>query len=188
MILSDIDLRRAIHQGQLSISPFDPDGPALQPAGIDLTLSSVFRVFDYTRFTHIDPRIRVEKMTRKVEIKDGDAYLLHPGDFVLGSTAETVYVSSMYCAWLEGKSSNGRLGIQVHSTAGFIDPGFRGDITLEIGNMARMPVVLWPGMGIGQLLVSALTSPAKRSYGHPDLNSKYQLQQGPTESRGHENF
>lgn len=188
MILSDIDLRRAIHQGQLSIDPFDPEGTALQPAGIDLTLSPVFRVFDYTRFTHIDPKVKVEKMTREVKIDDGDAYLLHPGDFVLGSTTETVSISPMFCGWLEGKSSNGRLGIQVHSTAGFIDPGFRGDITLEIGNMARMPVVLWPGMGIGQLVIAHLTSRAMRPYGHPDLNSKYVGQQGPTESQGYANF
>lgn len=188
MILSDIDLRRAIHQGHLFIDPFDPESPALQPAGIDFTLSSVFRVFDYTRFTHIDPKIKVEKMTREVKIDDGDAYLLHPGDFVLGSTIEWVEISTLHCAWLEGKSSNGRLGIQVHSTAGFIDPGFRGNITLEISNIARMPVCLWPGMGIGQLTVGVLTSRAMRPYGHPELKSKYHMQDGPTESRGYENF
>lgn len=185
MILSDVDLLKALDVGDFEVTPFDL--AALQPSTIDLRLSQYFRVFDNSKYTHIDPRQPQEDLTSAVDIGTRP-FILHPGEFVLGSTCETVAIGPSLAARVEGKSSNGRLGIQVHSTAGVIDPGFRGSITLELSNIARLPVVLWPQMWIAQLTIIQMTSPARRPYGSGGLNSKYQNQSGPMASRSYRNF
>lgn len=195
MILSDRDLRRALQQERIIIDPAIDLGekvlsPQIQPAGVDVRLSNKFREFDIAKFTHIDPMTDLGENTKEV-IVDTDPpcpYILQPGCFVLGSTVEWLGLGDDLAARIEGKSSNGRLGIQVHSTAGFIDPGFNGNITLEISNIGMLPVFLWPDMWIGQLSIITLSSPAARPYGHPELNSKYQGQNGPMASLGHKNY
>ena len=195
MILSDRDLRRAIYQQRLIIDPAinlgeSPFSKQIQPAGIDVRLSNRFRVFDPTKYTHIDPMADFGEITQEVIIGTDPPYpyVLQPGHFVLGSTLESITLPDDLAARIEGKSSNGRLGIQVHSTAGFIDPGFKGNITLEISNIGMMPVFLWPDMWIGQLSIIAMSSPSARPYGHPELNSKYQGQDGPLASLGYKNY
>jgi dCTP deaminase len=185
VILSDVDLLSALGSGSLAVSPFG--NGMLQPSSIDLRLSRYFRVFDNSKYTHIDPRASQEDLTTMVD-KGIEPFILHPGEFVLGSTYESVEVGPTLAARVEGKSSNGRLGIQVHSTAGVIDPGFRGNITLELSNIARLPVMLWPQMWIAQLTVIQMTSSARWPYGSEGLNSKYQNQTGPVASLSHKNF
>lgn len=185
VILSDRDLVEQLGFGDLKVTPFEM--VALQPSTIDLRLSRYFRVFDNSKYTHIDPREAQEDLTTVVDI-GARPFILHPGEFVLGSTYEAVHIGPALAARVEGKSSNGRLGIQVHSTAGVIDPGFNGNITLELSNIARLPVMLWPKMWIAQLTVIQLTSPAQRPYGSEGLNSKYQGQAGPVASKAHKNF
>lgn len=185
MLLSDRDLTAALKAGTLTVDPYTPT--LLQPASIDVRLSRLFRVFDNHTGTHIDPATPSEPLTRLVHA-DGDGFILHPGEFVLGATMETIGVGPELAARLEGKSSLGRLGLLVHSTAGFIDPGFEGHITLELSNVATLPIRLHPGMRIGQLCVMALSSPALHPYGSPGLGSRYQGQQGPTASAAHEGF
>jgi dCTP deaminase len=185
MLLSDRDLQQALDQSELCISPLLPN--SLQPSSVDLRLDRYFRVFDHSRHTHIDPHRAQPDLTREIEVPPGDPFVLHPGEFVLGSTLERVHLNDRLAARLEGKSSLGRLGLLVHSTAGFIDPGFHGNITLELSNVATLPIKLWPHMQVGQLCVTRLSSPALRPYGHPDLNSKYQGQERPAPSRYHLN-
>jgi dCTP deaminase len=190
VILSDRDLRRALYQQKIVIDPVIdlgevPLSKQIQPAGIDVRLSNRFRVFDCTKFTHIDPLAAQTDITKELI---ADTYILQPGHFVLGSTLERITLPDDLAARIEGKSSNGRLGIQVHSTAGFIDPGFKGNITLEISNIGMMPVFLWPDMWIGQLSIIAMSSPSARPYGHPELDSKYQGQDGPSASLGYKNY
>ncbi len=185
MLLSDRDLVAALHTGALTVDPFDP--ALLQPASVDVRLSQLFRVFDNHGATHIDPACNSEPLTRLLRADD-TGFVLHPGEFVLGSTAETVAVDATLAARLEGKSSLGRLGLVVHSTAGFIDPGFSGHITLELSNVATLPIRLHPGMKIGQLCVFQLSTPARRPYGSPGLGSRYQDQHGPTPSAAHRDF
>ncbi|RZS37847.1 dCTP deaminase [Herbihabitans rhizosphaerae] len=186
MLLSDRDLHKELDSGRFGLEPFDE--AMVQPSSIDVRLDRFFRVFNNTRYTHIDPRQQQDDLTSLVET-DGDApFVLHPGEFVLGSTFELVTLPDDLAGRLEGKSSLGRLGLLTHSTAGFIDPGFSGHITLELSNVANLPITLWPGMKIGQLCLFRLTSAAEHPYGSARAGSKYQGQRGPTPSRAYRNF
>ena len=186
MLLSDRDLRTDLADGRVVIDPLDPS--LIQPSSIDVRLDRMFRVFNNSRYTHIDPAQQQDDLTELVEVADDEAFLLHPGEFVLGSTYEAVTLPDDVAARLEGKSSLGRLGLLTHSTAGFIDPGFDGHITLELSNVANLPITLWPGMKIGQLCLFRLSSPAESPYGSKSVGSKYQGQRGPTASKAYLNF
>ncbi len=186
MLLSDRDLKAEIEAGTLVLDPFDPS--LIQPASIDVRLDRFFRVFNNSRYTHIDPSRQQDELTELVEMADADAFVLHPGEFVLGSTFESVTLPDTLAGRLEGKSSLGRLGLLTHSTAGFIDPGFTGHITLELSNAANLPITLWPGMKVGQLCLFRLTSPSQHPYGSAVYGSRYQGQRGPTPSRSYLNF
>lgn len=186
MVLSDQSLREATTSGRLKIEPFRES--AVQPSSIDLRLGPVFRVFLNRSDTHIDPRKDQAGLTETVEVADGEPFVLHPGEFVLAGTLEVVEMPDDLVGRIEGKSSLGRLGLMVHSTAGYVDPGFRGNLTLELANNATLPILLWPGMEIGQLSILQLTTPAERPYGSPGLNSKYQDQVASTPSRAHLGF
>jgi dCTP deaminase len=186
VLLSDRDLRKELDSGRLGVEPFDP--AMLQPSSIDIRLDRFFRVFNNTKYTHIDPKLQQDELTSMVEKDNDDAFVLHPGEFVLGSTYETVTLPDDLAGRLEGKSSLGRLGLLTHSTAGFIDPGFTGHITLELSNVANLPITLWPGMKIGQLCLFRLTSSAEFPYGSAQAGSRYQGQRGPTPSRAYLNF
>ncbi|CAM2999440.1 dCTP deaminase [Williamsia muralis] len=186
MLLSDRDIRAQIADGCLAIEPFDP--VLVQPSSIDVRLDGLFRVFNNTRYTHIDPAQRQDDLTTLVEREEGEPFVLHPGEFVLGSTLEVCTLPDDLAGRLEGKSSLGRLGLLTHSTAGFIDPGFTGHITLELSNVANLPITLWPGMKIGQLCLIKLSSPAEFPYGSASVGSKYQGQRGPTPSKAYLNF
>lgn len=186
MLLSDRDIRAQIADGRLAIEPFDP--VLVQPSSIDVRLDGLFRVFNNTRYTHIDPALRQDDLTTLVEREEGEPFVLHPGEFVLGSTLEVCTLPDDLAGRLEGKSSLGRLGLLTHSTAGFIDPGFTGHITLELSNVANLPITLWTGMKIGQLCLIKLSSPAEFPYGSASVGSKYQGQRGPTPSKAYLNF
>ena len=186
MLLSDRDIRSAVDAGSVRLDPWDP--AMVQPSSVDVRLDKYFRVFENHRYPSIDPSIEQPELTRLIEVDGGEAFVLHPGEFVLASTYETVTLGPAVAARLEGKSSLGRLGLLTHSTAGFIDPGFSGHVTLELSNMATLPVKLWPGMKIGQLCFFELTSPAEHPYGSPQYSSRYQGQRGPTPSRSHLGF
>jgi dCTP deaminase len=186
VLLSDQDLRKELDEGRLEIDPFE--AAMIQPSSIDIRLDRFFRVFDNTRYTHIDPSQQQDELTSLVETRDDEPFVLHPGEFVLGSTFESVRLPDDLAGRLEGKSSLGRLGLLTHSTAGFIDPGFTGHITLELSNVANLPITLWPGMKIGQLCLFRLSSPAEHPYGSREVGSRYQGQRGPTPSRAHLNF
>jgi dCTP deaminase len=186
MLLSDTDLRKAITSGRLGVTPYEE--AMLQPASIDVRLDRSFRVFENHRWTHIDPAQEQPDLTRLVEPADGEPFVLHPGEFVLASTYELVSMPDDLAARLEGKSSLGRLGLVTHSTAGFIDPGFQGHVTLELSNLATLPIKLWPGMKVGQLAVFQMTGPAEFPYGSAVRGSRYQGQRGPTASRSWQNF
>jgi dCTP deaminase len=186
MLLSDRDITAAIAEGRLGIEPYDAG--LVQPSSIDVRLDRFFRVFNNARYTHIDPAQQQDDLTTLVEPDGDDPFVLHPGEFVLGSTLEVVTIPDDLAARLEGKSSLGRLGLLTHSTAGFVDPGFSGHITLELSNVANLPITLWPGMKIGQLCLFRLTTPAEHSYGSAVYGSRYQDQRGPTPSRSFRNF
>ncbi|MBB1570792.1 MAG: dCTP deaminase [Propionibacteriaceae bacterium] len=186
MLLSDRDILAEVDAGQIALDPWDP--AMLQPSSVDVRLDKYFRVFENHRYPHIDPAEEQPELTRLIEVGDGEAFVLHPGEFVLGSTWEQVSLPATVAARLEGKSSLGRLGLLTHSTAGFIDPGFSGHVTLELSNMATLPVKLWPGMKIGQLCFFRLSSEAEHPYGSQKYGSRYQGQRGPTPSRSHLNF
>lgn len=186
MLLSDRDILAEIADGRVGLEPYDPS--MIQPSSIDVRLDKFFRVFDNHKYPHIDPAQDQSDLTREVEVSGEDAFVLHPGEFVLGSTYEYVTLPDDVAARLEGKSSLGRLGLMTHSTAGFIDPGFQGHITLELANVATLPIKLYPGMKIGQLCFFRLTSPADNPYGSATYGSRYQGQRGPTASRSHANF
>ena len=180
MLLSDRDLRAVIKAGRIVVDPFTPE--LVQPASIDVRLGDEFQVFDTHGHTHIDPSMPQQGLTSLVAVPDGEPFVLHPGEFVLGTTMERVGVDATLAARLDGKSTLARLGLVVHSTAGFIDPGFSGHVTLELSNVANLPITLWPGMLVGQLCVLALSSPAEVPYG-PERGSHYQGQRGPTGAR-----
>ena len=186
MLLSDQDLRKEVESGRLLLDPFDVE--MVQPSSIDVRLDRFFRVFNNTRYTHIDPAQQQDDLTSLVETPEGEPFVLHPGEFVLGSTYEMVTLPDDLAGRLEGKSSLGRLGLLTHSTAGFIDPGFNGHITLELSNVANLPITLHPGMKIGQLCLFKLSSPAEHPYGSKQAGSRYQGQRGPTPSRAYLNF
>jgi dCTP deaminase len=181
MLLSDRDLIAELKAGTLGLEPFEPG--LVQPSSIDFRLDHIFRVFNNHLYTHIDPAIRQDDLTSVVEVADGEAFVLHPGEFVLASTLEVITLGDALAGRVEGKSSLGRLGLLTHSTAGFIDPGFSGHITLELSNVANLPIKLWPGMKIGQLCIFRLSSPAEHPYGSAVYGSRYQGQRGPTPSR-----
>lgn len=186
MLLSDRDLKREISEKNIVLEPFDP--AMVQPSSIDVRLDRQFRLFDNHKHAFIDPALEQPGLTRLLEVSENEPFILHPGEFVLGSTFEAVTVPTYLAARLEGKSSLGRLGLLTHSTAGFIDPGFTGHITLELSNVSTLPIKLWPGSKIGQLCFFQLTSPAEHPYGSAVYGSKYQNQRGPTASRSFENF
>ena len=186
MLLSDRDLKAAIDDGRLVIDPYDP--AMVQPSSIDVRLDRYFRVFENHRYPHIDPAEQQDELTRMVETPAEEPFILHPGEFVLGSTYETITLADDIASRLEGKSSLGRLGLLTHSTAGFIDPGFSGHVTLELSNVATLPIKLWPGMKIGQVCVIKLSSPAEHPYGSAVYGSRYQGQRGPTPSKSYLNF
>ncbi|MCI2264459.1 dCTP deaminase [Sediminivirga luteola] len=185
-LLSDRDIRAEIESGRVTLDPFDPD--LVQPSSVDVCLDRFFRLFDNHRYPVIDPAQDQPELTRLVEHAADEPFVLHPGEFVLGSTLERVGLPEGIAARLEGKSSLGRLGLLTHSTAGFIDPGFEGHVTLELSNVATLPIKLYPGMKIGQLCFFRLSSPAERPYGSGAQGSRYQGQRGPTPSRAHQNF
>jgi len=186
VLLSDRDIRSAIENGQLSISLFSDS--LIQPSSIDVRLDNLFRVFNNSKYTHIDPKQEMAELTTVVEVPEGEPFVLHPGEFVLASTLEQFTLPADLAGRLEGKSSLGRLGLVTHSTAGFIDPGFSGHITLELSNVANLPITLWPGMKVGQMALFRLTSAAQTPYGSTTLGSKYQGQRGPTPSKAYLNF
>jgi dCTP deaminase len=186
VLLSDRDIRTQLDAGRIVLDPYDP--VMIQPSSIDVRLDRFFRLFDNHKYAVIDPAEDQPDLTHLVEPDGDEPFVLHPGEFVLGSTYEAVTLPDDVAARLEGKSSLGRLGLLTHSTAGFIDPGFTGHVTLELSNVATLPIKLWPGMKIGQLCFFGLSSPAERPYGSGASGSRYQGQRGPTASRSFQNF
>ncbi|SMH28991.1 dCTP deaminase [Rathayibacter oskolensis] len=186
MLLSDRDIKSELASGRVGLAPHDP--AMIQPSSVDVRLDRFFRLFDNHRYPYIDPAEDQPELTRLVETPAREAFILHPGEFVLGSTYEEVSLPDDIAARLEGKSSLGRLGLLTHSTAGFIDPGFTGHVTLELSNVATLPIMLWPGMKIGQMCFFRLSSPADKPYGSAEYSSRYQGQRGPTASRSSLNF
>lgn len=186
MLLSDRDIKAEVAAGRVKLEPYDE--VMVQPASIDIRLDRFFRTFENHRYQFIDPRQEQLDLTRMVEVEPTEAFVLHPGEFVLGSTFEVVTLPEDIAARVEGKSSLGRLGLLTHATAGFIDPGFSGHVTLELSNVANLPVTLWPGMKIGQLCFIRMSSAAEHPYGSSVYGSRYQGQRGPTPSRSFQNF
>ena len=186
MVLSDHTIKEEIQAGRIVIDPLGEN--AIQPASVDVHLDKSFLVFRNSRLPYIDVRKDLEDLTEKVEIADDVPFMLHPGEFVLGSTLERVSVPDDLVARLEGKSSLGRLGLLIHSTAGYVDAGWDGQLTLELSNVANLPITLYPGMKIGQISFVKMTTAADRPYGSSDLGSKYRGQEGPKASRYWENF
>ena len=186
MLLSDKDIRAAIEAGRLGIEPFEPE--LIQPSSVDVRIDKYFRVFNNSKYTHIDPKRDMPDLTTEVEVPEGESFVLHPGEFVLAATLEKFTLPNDLAGRLEGKSSLGRLGLLTHSTAGFIDPGFSGHITLELSNVANLPITLWPGMKVCQMAMFMMSSPAEVPYGSGALGSKYQGQRGPTPSKSYLNF
>jgi dCTP deaminase len=186
MILSDRSIREELAAGRIVIDPLDE--AAIQPSSVDLHVDRYFRVFRSHTARVIDVKKNQESLTELVEVGGDEPLILHPGEFVLGSTLERVALADDLVGRLEGKSGLGRLGLLIHSTAGFVDPGFDGYLTLELSNVASLPITVYPGMKIGQVSFLRMTSPAERPYGSASLGSKYQNQRGPTPSRYFENF
>jgi len=186
VLLSDRDIRAEIASGRVGCEPYSES--MIQPSSVDVRLDKFFRVFENHRYSVIDPSIEQPELTREVITEGAEPFILHPGEFVLASTYEVITLPDDIAGRLEGKSSLGRLGLLTHSTAGFIDPGFSGHITLELSNVANLPVKLFPGMKIGQLCLIRLTSPAEHPYGSEKYGSRYQGQRGPTASRSFLNF
>ena len=186
MILSDVDIRKELAAGRVRIDPFDEN--SVQPSSIDMRVDSYFRVFANSRYPYIDVRKKMEDLTELVEASESEPLILHPGEFILGSTLERVSLPDDIVARVEGKSSLGRLGLLIHSTAGFVDAGWDGHLTLELSNVANLPITIYPNMKIGQLCLFRMTSPAERPYGSQGLGSKYQGQRGPTPSSYYKNF
>ena len=186
MLLSDRDIKAAIAEGRLGIEPYDAG--LVQPSSIDVRLDRFFRVFNNARYTHIDPALQQDDLTTLVEPAGDEPFVLHPGEFVLGSTLEVISIPDDLAARLEGKSSLGRLGLLTHSTAGCVDPGFSGHITLELSNVANLPITIYEGMPIGQISFMRMDGPVEHAYGSGETGSKYQGQAEPTPSRFYENF
>jgi dCTP deaminase len=186
MLLSDIDIKSEIDKKRVVLEPCDLN--MIQPSSVDVRLDRLFRTFENHKYAHIDPAENQPDLTREVGVASNEAFILHPGEFVLGSTYEVITLPDDIAGRLEGKSSLGRLGLLTHSTAGFIDPGFSGHVTLELSNVATLPIKLWPGMKIGQLALFRLSSPAEHPYGSAVYGSRYQGQRGPTPSKAYLNF
>jgi dCTP deaminase len=186
VILSDVSIRKALAEGRIEIDPLGEG--AMQPSSVDLRTDRYFRVFRNDTTPYIDPKLQQEDLTELVEIDDERAFILHPGEFVLGSTLERVALPDDIVARLDGKSSLGRLGLLIHSTAGFVDCGFDGHLTLELSNVATLPIAIYAGMKIGQISFLQMTTPAEHPYGSGETKSKYQGQRGPTPSRSYLNF
>jgi dCTP deaminase len=191
MLLSDTDIRQFIKSGQIELDPYTPE--MIQPASIDVRLDRYFRIFNNNQYTHIDPKVEQPDLTREVVVENGDCFILHPGEFALATTFEVVKLSDAVAARFEGKSSLGRLALATHITAGFIDPGFHGQVTLELSNLNTLPIKLYPGMKIGQLAFFKMSSPVEHLYGSTQYGSHYSgesagIQRGPTPSRTHQNF
>ena len=186
MLLSDRDIRAEVDAGRVVLDPWDP--AMIQPSSVDVRMDKYFRLFDNHKYPVIDPAKDQEDLTRLVEVDPEEGFVLHPGEFVLGSTLETITLPDDLAARVEGKSSLGRLGLLTHATAGFVDPGFSGHVTLELSNVATLPIMLWPGMKIGQLCFIKLSSPTENPYGSQKHGSHYQGQRGPTASRSWQNF
>ncbi|CAB4584107.1 MAG: dCTP deaminase [Actinobacteria bacterium] len=186
MLLSDRDIRAELESGRVQLDPLDLG--MIQPSSIDVRLDKFFRLFDNHKYPFIDPAEEQPDLTRGLEVAEGEPFILHPGEFVLGSTFEQVTLPDDIAARLEGKSSLGRLGLLTHSTAGFVDPGFSGHVTLELSNVATLPIQLWPGMKLGQLCFFRLSSSSENPYGSEKYGSRYQGQRGPTASRSWKNF
>ena len=186
MILSDRSLREEVAAGRIVIDPFDER--CIQPSSIDVKVGNLFRVFRNHTTGILDVKLDLEDLTELVNIPEDGVFMLHPGEFVLGSTLEVVTLPDDLAARVEGKSSLGRLGLLTHATAGFVDPGFSGHVTLELANVATLPIKLYPGMKIGQLCFFRLSSPAEHPYGSAKYGSRYQGQRGPTPSRSFANF
>ena len=185
MVLSDATIARYLAEGRIEIDPYDD--ALLQPSSVDVRVDRLFRVFRNNRASFIDVKVE-QDLTELVQVEDDEPFILHPGEFVLGSTLERIRLPDDLVARLEGKSSLGRLGLLIHSTAGFIDPGWDGHVTLELSNVANLPITIYYAMKIGQLSFVQLTEPAETPYGSGGLGSKYQGQQGPTPSRYWQNF
>ena len=186
MVLSDATIARLLAEGRIEIDPYD--SALLQPSSVDVRVDRFFRVFHNNRYPFIDVKVEQAELTELVEVDDDHPFVLHPGEFVLGSTLERLRLPDDLVARLEGKSSLGRLGLLIHSTAGFIDPGWDGHVTLELSNVANLPITIYRGMKIGQVSFMELTEPASAPYGSGALGSKYQGQRGPTPSRYWQNF
>ena len=186
VLLSDRDIRAQIESKRVGVEPFAES--MIQPSSVDVRLDKFFRVFENHKYEVIDPALEQPELTREIIAEDGEAFILHPGEFVLASTYEVITLPDDIAGRLEGKSSLGRLGLLTHSTAGFIDPGFSGHITLELSNVANLPVKLYPGMKIGQLCLIKLSSAAEHPYGSAQYLNRYQGQRGPTPSRSFMNF
>jgi dCTP deaminase len=186
MVLSDRTLKAEIAAGRIVIDPYDES--MVQPSSIDVRCDRKFRVFHNARYPFIDVRKPMEELTELVEISGDEPFILHPGEFVLGQTLERVSVPDDLVARLEGKSSLGRLGLLIHSTAGFVDCGFSGNITLELSNVANLPITIYQGMPIGQISFMRMDGPVERPYGSSGMKSKYQGQSEPTPSSYHLNF
>ena len=186
-LLSDGEIRAELAEGRIRLDPLDES--LVQPASVDVCLARSFRLFDNHKYSVIDPSQEQPELTRLIETDGDEPFVLHPGEFVLASTLEVVTLPTDIAARLEGKSSLGRLGLLTHSTAGFIDPGFSGHVTLELSNVATLPITLWPGMKIGQLCFFRMGAQAERPYGaDPATANRYMGQRGPTASRSFENF
>ena len=180
-VLSDRSIKKALAAGRLGIEPLDEQ--AIQPASVDLRLDGVFRVFRTTSRPYVDVAQDVDDLTELVEISPEEPFVIHPGSFCLGSTLETITIPNDIVARVDGKSSLGRLGLLVHATAGYVDPGWTGKLTLELSNQSQMPIALYYGMRIAQISFIELTTAVDRPYGSEELGSKYQGQTGPTPSR-----
>jgi dCTP deaminase len=186
MVLSDRDIRAALEVGRLVIRPYDPRD--LQPSSVDLHIDGSFRVFRNNRYAFIDPRKPQPDLTELLTVAEDEPFILHPGEFVLGQTLEWIELPDDVVARLEGRSSLGRLGLLIHSTAGYVDPGWKGNLTLELSNVANLPISLHYGMKIGQISFVRMSSAVERPYGSPELGSKYQGQSQPTASAYHRDF
>jgi dCTP deaminase len=185
VVLSDQTIRRLLGEGRIEVDPYDPS--LLQPSSVDVRVDRYFRVFRNSRYPYIDVKQEQEELTELVEI-DSEPFILHPGEFVLGQTLEWTELPNNLVARLEGKSSLGRLGLLIHSTAGYVDPGWKGNLTLELSNVANLPIALYHGMKIGQISYFKMSSEVERPYGSAELGSKYQGQSEPTASAFHRDF
>jgi dCTP deaminase len=186
VVLSDRTIARSLEEGRIVIDPYDAS--LLQPSSVDVRVDNLFRVFRNNRYPFIDVKQPQEELTELVEVERDTPFILHPGEFVLGSTLERIGLADDLVARLEGKSSLGRLGLLIHSTAGFIDPGWDGHVTLELSNVANLPITIYPGMKIGQISFMQMTEAAETPYGASAIGSKYKGQRGPTASRYWQNF